>query len=149
MVDGTRLLSLNVIPQLGVPLGTMTFDDLYISFKRGQVESLTEFLEAGGNPNLTNKNGWSLLMAAAFLGKSRIVEVILHNGAEVNLENKFGDSALALGAAKGHLKSVEALLLAGASVAIKPGGRNFLNYLEICACTSQKVKNLLVSRGAV
>ncbi len=127
----------------------MTFDDLYRSFKLGQVEALTESLKAGGSPDLANDNGWSLLMAAAFLGKSQIVAVLLQNGAEVNLENKFGESALALAAAKGHLKSVEALLQAGANVTIKPGGRNLLGFLENCACPSQKVKDLLVARGAV
>ena len=127
----------------------MTFDELYRAIKLDRIEVLKEFLDAGGDPNLKNDNDWTLLMSAAFVGRSRSVAVLLTSGAEVNFGNKFGESALALAAAKGHLKCVEALVLAGASVAVKPGGCNLLEYLEKCACPSQRVKDLLVSYGAV
>ena len=44
------------------------YDQLYSCIKYGRLEAVAEYLDNGGNPNLTNRNGWSLLMAAAFKG---------------------------------------------------------------------------------
>ena len=92
------------------------FDEFYSHIKRGRLEAVTEYLNSGGDPNLTNRNGWSLLMSAAFKGNSRILRLLLERGATLEPAGSGNKTALMFAAAKGHVKCVKLLLAHGASV---------------------------------
>ena len=75
--------------------------------KRGDLIGMRHALEAGLDPNLTNRFGWTLLMLAALHGRSDFAQLLMSCGADSARKNKFGDSALSLAAHKGfrHLTS--------------------------------------------
>lgn len=49
------------------------FDQLYRHIKRGRFEPVQDYVDAGGDPNITE--GWSLLMVAAHFGQVKILDV--------------------------------------------------------------------------
>ena len=81
----------------------MTFDTLHRFIKRGDLLSVRRELNAGVDPNLLNRFGWSLLMLAAIEGDTSIGELLISRGADVDAINKVGETALSLAAHKGHL----------------------------------------------
>jgi uncharacterized protein len=62
----------------------MTFETLDKFIKISDILSVRRELDGGVNPNLTNQFGWSLLMAAALEGNTRIGELLISRGAEVD-----------------------------------------------------------------
>ena len=67
------------------------------------------WLSEGGEANLRNKFGWSLLMAAAFHGRTDVVEELLAARADANLTNDFGDTAVGLARLKGFTRTAEVI----------------------------------------
>jgi len=63
-----------------------------------------------------NKNGWTVLMMAAWRGDSKAVQALLDKGADVNEKNKHGWTVLMMAAWRGDSKTVQALLDKGADV---------------------------------
>ena len=61
------------------------FDDLHHLIKKGDRVKMRAWMSAGGDPNLRNKFGWSLLMLAALRGRTDMVEDLLAAGAKTNL----------------------------------------------------------------
>ncbi|MGI0134976.1 MAG: ankyrin repeat domain-containing protein [Candidatus Micrarchaeaceae archaeon] len=81
------------------------FDVLYRIIKKGDVISLRSELDAGTNPNLSNRFAWMSLMLAALEGNLKIGEMLISRGADVNATNKFGETALSLAAHHAHMRS--------------------------------------------
>lgn len=77
------------------------FDHLQRLIKKGDRVKVREWLAAGGDANLRNKLGWSLLMLAALHGRTDIVDDLLASGADADLTNDFGDTAAGLARLKG------------------------------------------------
>ena len=69
--------------------------------KKGDLLALQHALEAGLDPNLTNRFGWTLVMAATLRGRSDFVQLLLSRGADPARRNKFGESAVTLAEHKG------------------------------------------------
>jgi len=67
------------------------------------------FLEKGANPNLTDKNGKTPLMNAAYKGNLAIVKLLLEFGADPNLKDSSGQSALDMAEKKGHQDVIQLL----------------------------------------
>jgi hypothetical protein len=124
------------------------FDQLYKDIKYGRIVVVEEFLNQGGNPNLTNRNGWTLLMSAAFKGNSRILILLLNRGAEINSINVAGESALTMAASGGHKKCVKILLEHGADIHVHPLGQPLLTFMEYARCPSPEITQLLIEAGA-
>src|SRR5436309_3380378 len=84
------------------------FHSAHRLIKRGDLIGMRHALEAGLDPNLTNRFGWTLLMLTALHGRSDFAQLLMSSGADAARKNKFGDSASSLAAHKGfrHLTSV-------------------------------------------
>jgi hypothetical protein len=93
----------------------MTFEEIHLLIKRGDVIALRRELDSGLDPNLSNKHSWSLLMLAALEGNTQLGDLLISRGADVNKRNKLGNTALSLAAHKGFLSFVQLLLDRGAS----------------------------------
>ncbi|MDO5099473.1 MAG: ankyrin repeat domain-containing protein [Corynebacterium sp.] len=78
-------------------------------------EHLVQYVEAGLSPNLTNHEGNSLLMLAAYNGHADIVTALAKVGADVDRLNDRGQSPLAGAIFKKETAVVEALIDAGAN----------------------------------
>ena len=61
-----------------------------------------------------NKNGWTVLMMAAWRGDSKAVQALLDKGADVNEKDIYGTTALMMAAENGHTETVQVLLDKGA-----------------------------------
>lgn len=60
----------------------------------GDVAQLTSLLAAGADPNLTNADGWTPLMFAAFGSEAGIVDRLAAAGADVDQRARDGSTAL-------------------------------------------------------
>lgn len=124
------------------------FDHLYQNIKHGRLEAVQAYLDAGGYPDLCNRNGWSLLMATAFSGNSRILTALLDREAVLEITNVAGETALSLAAGGGHAKCVRLLLARGASVSVRPLGWPLSQFMKHARCPSAEVDELLADAGA-
>jgi len=77
-------------------------------------EQLAGYVAAGLSPNLTNHEGNTLLMLAAYNGHADIVTALAQHGADVDRLNDRGQSPLAGAIFKQETAVIEALLAAGA-----------------------------------
>lgn len=80
----------------------------------GDTERLIAYVEAGVPTDLTDAQGNTLLMLAAYHGHVSTVEALVARGADVNRVNDRGQSPLAGAVFKGDDDVVAALLNAGA-----------------------------------
>jgi hypothetical protein len=60
----------------------------------GNTEIARALIEAGVDLNLTNDEGSTALLTAAFLCRSEIVQMLLEHGADLNVRNNAGATAL-------------------------------------------------------
>ncbi len=82
--------------------------------KRGDEPALRAALASGLDPQLTNQNGWTLLMLAAVEGNIAIAQALLDSGASANVRNTKGETALSIATAKGHTALADLLRANGA-----------------------------------
>lgn len=100
------------LPPEALDLAAKLFD-----FARaGDVQSLSQYLTAGIPPNLTNHEGNTLLMLAAYNGQKEIVELLLSKNADANVLNGRGQSPIAGAVFKGYDEIVGLLVERGADV---------------------------------
>ncbi len=125
-----------------------TFDQIYDDIKYGRLTAVEEFLNQGGDPNLANRNSWTLLMVAAFKGNSRILILLLNRGANINATHSAGESALTLAAGGGHQKCVRVLLERGADICVRPLGQPLLTFMKYARQPSEEVNQMLIEAGA-
>jgi ankyrin repeat protein len=70
--------------------------------KRGDAPALTTALDAGLDPNLTNQNGWTLLMLAAVEGDAAIGRLLIDHGADMAAHNLKGETAESIATHRGY-----------------------------------------------
>lgn len=84
-------------------LSTIDFDmiikkdyshDLFEAIKILDYHAVSNALDNGCNPNITNKQGWSPLMIAAYSGNLELCRILIAKGSEINLSNKNGTTPL-------------------------------------------------------
>jgi uncharacterized protein len=80
----------------------MTYRGAQTLIKRGDEPSLRAALESSLDPNLSNQNGWTLLMLAAVEGHVAIGRLLLEKGADITARNNKEDTALTLATHRGH-----------------------------------------------
>jgi uncharacterized protein len=80
----------------------------------GSTDQLVAYLDAGVSPDLTNQNGDSLVMLAAYHGHASTVAALLERRADPNRANDRGQTPLAGAVFKGDVDVVEALVAGGA-----------------------------------
>src|SRR5256885_1924216 len=124
----------------------MTFDEAHRAIKKGDLARLRKELGNGLNPNLANRNFWTLLMLAAMEGNTSVGSLLIEKGADLNSRNKFGSTALSLAAHTGHPSFVKLLLERGASLECYPFGNSlevWLNWLgKHSACPTKELERI-------
>ncbi len=93
-----------------VELATQMFD----LARHGDATSLGAYLDAGAPVNLTNDNGDTLVMLAAYHGHDQTVRILCERGADTNRLNDRGQSPLAGAVFKGEDAVVTTLVEHGA-----------------------------------
>ncbi|GME27972.1 ankyrin [Neofusicoccum parvum] len=99
----------NDLPTAALELAAKLFD----LARAGDTGTLQEYLNAGIPPNLTNHQGDTLLMLAAYHGRPDTVRALLDKRADPNVINGRGQSPLAGAVFKGHGEVVKALVEGG------------------------------------
>lgn len=84
--------------------------------RTGDIEGLTEHLDAGRPVNLSNNRGDTLLMLAAYHVQAGAVDLLLTRGADVDRVNDNGQTALGAAVFRRSAPVVDRLLAAGAGV---------------------------------
>ncbi|KAK8221512.1 ankyrin repeat-containing domain protein [Phyllosticta capitalensis] len=97
------------LPPAALDLAAKLFD----LARAGDATTLQAYLRAGIPPNLTNHAGDTLLMLAAYHGRTDTVRLLLERGADANTINGRGQSPLAGAVFKGHDDVVRVLLEEG------------------------------------
>lgn len=97
------------LPPEAIELATRLFN-----MARTGDETLLAYVEQGIPPNLTNHDGNTLLMLAAYSGHARLVRGLLARGADADATNDRGQTPLAGAVFKLHDEVVSALLEGGA-----------------------------------
>jgi uncharacterized protein len=77
--------------------------------KRGDEAALRTALDNNLDPNLTNPNGWSLLMLAAIEGDVPLGRLLIERGANVTASNNKSETALTIATSRGHDLFIELL----------------------------------------
>lgn len=101
---------------LALPAHAGIYDDMLVAIKRGSAADVSELLKRGLDPNIVDREGYSLLMLAVRDGNEEIVDVLLAAKANPNARNANGDTALRLAAFRGSRPMVERLVKAKALV---------------------------------
>jgi ankyrin repeat protein len=87
---------------------------LFDRARAGEAERLAAYVDAGAPVDLTDANGNTLLMLAAYHGHAAAVSVLLARGASVNAINDRGQTPLAGAVFQGYVDVVQTLMAAGA-----------------------------------
>ena len=82
--------------------------------RSGDAATLAAYLDAGVPVNLTNTNGDTLVMLAAYYGHESTVAALIARGADVNRHNNRGQTPLAGAVFKNDTTIIELLLSADA-----------------------------------
>ena len=82
--------------------------------RAGDAVALATYIDAGIPVNLTNQNGDTLVMLAAYHGHAEAVQALIDRGADVNRLNDKGQSPLAGALFKGEDGVVRTLVAGGA-----------------------------------
>ena len=82
--------------------------------REGDSAALAAYLDAGVPVNLTNTNGDTLVMLAAYYGHTSTVEVLIARGADVDRPNNRGQTPLAGAVFKKDSAMIELLMGADA-----------------------------------
>jgi uncharacterized protein len=98
------------VPPEAVELAHQMFD----LARAGETAALTQYVDQGAPVNLTDADGNTLLMVAAYHGHAELVSDLAERGGDVDALNARGQSPLAGAVFKGEDEVVHALLDAGA-----------------------------------
>ena len=104
---------------------------LFDGARSGDAAMLAAYLDAGVPVNLTNTNGDTLVMLAAYYGHGSAVAALIARGADVNRHNGRGQTPLAGAVFKNDTTIVELLLSADADPhAGSPSALETAHYFE-------------------
>lgn len=110
-------MTYNVIDDPKDPLDTEVLDlasRIFDMARSGDAATLTAYLDAGAPVNLTNTNGDTLVMLAAYYGHESTVTALIARGADVDRHNNRGQTPLAGAVFKNDTTIIELLLSADA-----------------------------------
>ncbi len=126
---------------------TRSARSLYRAAERGDIERITELLDAGANANCGLDGDGTPLIGAAREGRLAAVRLLLDRGADPNVPLSGDGNPLIMAARAGHVDVVELLLDRGADIdQIVPGDENAL--IQASGEGHLEVVKLLVARRA-
>lgn len=100
--------------------------------REGATAELAGLLDAGLPPNLTNHNGDTLLMLAAYQDHPATVRMLLEHGADTARVNDRGQTALGAAVFRRSEASVQALLAHGADPGLgAPSAREVAAFFDL------------------
>lgn len=115
-VDGpaaaARPSSVSELPPAALDLAAKLFD----LARNGDTATLTAYIDAGIPKNLTNHDGNTLIMLAAYNDQAETVRMLLSKGSDPNVLNGRGQSPIAGACFKGYADVVRALVEGGADI---------------------------------
>lgn len=115
--------------------------------RSGNCEALRQYLAFGGDIEIRNHKGHTLLMLAAYHDQEHASELLIEHGADVNSMDDMGNSILMGACFKGHVGVVELLLSQGAMTDLKnPHGMTALDLARVFG--RKDVVSLLSDRPA-
>ena len=112
--------------------------------RSGDAATLAVYLDAGVPVNLTNTNGDTLVMLAAYYGHESAVAALIERGADVDRHNNRGQTPLAGAVFKNEMSIMELLLradadpLAGAPSALETA--RFFGKEEVARLLQQRIE---------
>jgi cytohesin len=95
---------------------------IHDTVRRGQIESVEQYLDAGGDVDGKDKQDKTPLQHAAFHGHKEIAELLISKGADVNAKDIWEQTPLHKSALIGHKETIELLIAKGADVNAKTKG---------------------------
>jgi ankyrin repeat protein len=111
--------------------------------REGDAASLASYLDAGVPVNLTNANGDTMVMLAAYYGNDSAVTTLTARGADVDRRNDRGQTPLAGAVFKNDSTIIELLLSAGADpLAGSPSALETARYFERDELARQLVEHM-------
>ncbi len=117
---------------------------VFDAVRDGSTDAVARVLDQGLPANLTNDQGDTLLILAAYYNHPELVELLLGHGAEPDRVNDRGQTALGAATFRQNERSVRALLAAGADP--RRGGRSALVLADYFGLTA--MKRLLVDHAS-
>jgi ankyrin repeat protein len=102
-------------PQGNIP-SSIYLGSLLQAVWKGDVLTVKELIEKGGDPNAQTKLGKSPLHVAATKEETEITSVLIASGADVNAKDQIGKTPLMVAVSAGRRANAEVLLSAGAKV---------------------------------
>ncbi|OLP80731.1 Ankyrin repeat domain-containing protein 17 [Symbiodinium microadriaticum] len=111
-----KVESMMQLPQDPDLFGTGQQPALMIASGKGHIDVVRLLLEAGGDTNLPDSDGFTALMIAAYKGPVEVVSLLLEAGADLNLANNNCRTALMVAAHHSRVEVVRLLLEAGADI---------------------------------
>ena len=120
-----------------------SFESLHHAMKRGDTLHIAHYLESGGDANLSDSSGSTLLMLAAQEGQTPIINLLLEHGADINAHSVHGYTALSLAAFRGHTGVIEHLLERGAHVPGEVAGMSLIGLLRHYGAARDRVIDVL------
>ncbi len=104
---------------------------IFESARRGDQCALSDYLSQGGDANLKNHKGYSLLMLAAYNEQEESCRLLLQAGADVNSRDNTGNTILMGVSFKGYPHIASLLIESGAD-------RKLKNYMGLTAMAFAK-----------
>ena len=102
-------------------------------------EKVQEIIDSGFDVNTKNSDNNSPLAAAAYYGRTTIIQMLLSAGADVNLMCRGGNTALHFASKNGHVMAVELLLENGADKHCANGtGLSPLHVAAVYGCVFER-----------
>lgn len=92
----------------------------------GKIEEVQQYLVQGGDPDVVDEKGCTMLWKASWRGHLDVIDILLRSRAAVDLADGSGTTPLIIAAHKGHRDCVELLLRHGADLSRTDSGGNAL-----------------------
>jgi serine/threonine-protein phosphatase 6 regulatory ankyrin repeat subunit B len=111
-----------------------------------KTETAAYFIKKGADVNARDKNGATLLHAAAYGGYNDIISLLIDHKADINAEDKYGETALHMAVMNNQPKTVELLVEKKAKLNIKDhNGKTPLDLVP--PFKGEDMKQFLITHG--
>ncbi len=121
---------------------------LYAASETGDVNTVKQLLDNGGNPNEVNAHGWSPFLISAAQGHENIIDLFLEYGANVNQSNTLGKTALMFASKYGAISMMKKLINHGANINMNDSASSGTPLMVASANGDKEAVELLLSNDA-
>lgn len=122
-------------------------DDIYFMMRGVNEDALYATLNLLSDPELTDRDGRTVLINAAFCGRIDVVHLMLSRGANINAADSNGFTALHAAVQEQNISMIEMLLANGADIHARNAFGNNVLMLPKNDCP-EKIWKILLANGA-